>query len=442
MRLIGSPAPLFRAVCLPVVSLLDRVRRVLALADISKAKRYERTKLIADIAISAAETGCLVALVATGWSVALRNLLEPLSAGLQSLLIVLYIVALGAADEVLFFWARWWRGYRLEKIYGLSVETFRGWLWDYVKGKALAGLLLLLILEIIFALMRWWPRAWWILAGIVICGIMILLAQLVPVILLPLFYKSKELENADLRQRLAALAARAGVRLDRIDEVSISAKTNAVNAALAGLGRTRRILLADTLLAHFSNDEVETVIAHEMGHHVGGHLRLRVAMQSAAIFLFLGLIHITLSAFAPRLGYTSIADPAVIPLMGLVSSLVTVLILPPINTMLRAMERKADRYAIEATGKPWAFIAAIERLARRNVADPQPNALLEVLFRSHPSTSRRIASCRRWAAELGLSLAPPMAAEPTGPLDHDYAAHTKPIIGTAFQSSDGLDPLE
>jgi STE24 endopeptidase len=240
---------------------------------------------------------------------------------------------------------------------------------------------------------------------------------LAPLIIFPWFYTFKPLGDEDLRARLSRLAANAGVRLERIDEVNLSAKTRAANAALAGLGRTRRILLGDTLLNHFTKDEIETVIAHELGHYVGRHLWSRIAIQTAAIFLFLALIHAGLRAFGPALGYQPPADPAAIPFMALVASLAALVVLPPSNTLMRAMERAADRYAVRATGRPWALVATLERLAQRNLSDPEPNRLVELLFHSHPSIARRIAECRRYAEAAGLPLAPPV--EPPGEADAD-----------------------
>ena len=299
-----------------------------AVAD-PRAKRYERTKLTADLLLWTVEIALLIALVFSGLGLSLRVWLEQYSHGSPALLAALYLVALGIGDEAIFFWPRWWRSYRLSKDYGLSVQNFWGWLWDYIKEKILSGIFVLFIVEMFFWLMRSWPSAWWVISGVTLSLLMMLLAQIAPLIIFPLFYKFKPLEDEELRARLSSLAERAGVRLERIDEVNLSSKTRAANAALAGLGHTRRIILGDTLLRSFPNDEIETVIAHELGHYVGGHLWQRMAAQVVTIFLFLGLIDWIVGALAVPLGFWGISDPAALPLMALVSSLAAFVVLPP-----------------------------------------------------------------------------------------------------------------
>jgi STE24 endopeptidase len=181
-------------------------------------------------------------------------------------------------------------------------------------------------------------------------------------------------------------------------EWRMSEKTRKANAALTGIGRTRRILLSDTLLAEHSDDEIEVILAHELSHHV--HHDIWKALAAEAVLLTIGLyLADRVLAIAPgRFGLMGKDDVAALPLLLLALGAVSILLLPVVNALSRSHERRADRYALEMTGNAAGFMSAMRRLGAQNLAEERPSRLVEILFYSHPSVADRIEAARVWAS--------------------------------------------
>jgi STE24 endopeptidase len=226
--------------------------------------------------------------------------------------------------------------------------------------------------------------------------ILVGLAQLAPVLLLPLFYDFKPLDRPDLVRRLMALADRAGARVLGVFEWRLSDRTRKANAALTGIGRTRRILLSDTLLAEHSDDEIEVILAHELAHHVHRDIWSGIALETVLIALGFYVADATLGMTARSFGLTGKADVAALPLLLLAAGAVSILFMPVANAVSRMHERRADQYALTLTGNAAAFISAMKRLATQNLAEEEPPRLVELLLHSHPSMQARIAAAREW----------------------------------------------
>jgi STE24 endopeptidase len=217
------------------------------------------------------------------------------------------------------------------------------------------------------------------------------LGQLVPVIIVPLFYKVTRLDDAPLLDRLHRLAEGTGLTVEGIYRLDLSAETRKANAALAGLGRTRRVLLGDTLLAQFTPEEIEVVFAHEVGHHVHRHLPKMIVGNVILAAAGLALVDIALRHIAPALGYRAFDDPAAFPLLALALMLFGLPLGPLVNAVSRFFERQCDRYALERTHNPVAYVSAFTKLARLNKADPDPNRLVVWLYHDHPPIRERLA---------------------------------------------------
>ena len=193
-------------------------------------------------------------------------------------------------------------GFRLEHRYNLSNQKMRSWLWDELKGWLVGLVMGTVFVEVIYAIIRIAPQRWWMIAWAVFVGLFLLIVQLAPVVLFPIFYKFEPLNNDSLRERLTRLGERAGTRVRGVYEWKLSEKSKKANAALMGIGRTRRIILADTLLQNYSEDEIEAVLAHELGHHVRRHIVQGILMQVAITFFGFWLTNQVLRyALAPRL---------------------------------------------------------------------------------------------------------------------------------------------
>jgi STE24 endopeptidase len=288
----------------------------------------------------------------------------------------------------------YYHGHRLEHRYGLSTQTTSHWFSDQGKGVLLGIALAVLATAVIYYALREWPDHWWWISAAVFAVATIGLAQLAPVVLLPIFYKFKPLDRPALVERLVKLAASARTNVNGVFEWVLSSHTKKANAALAGLGRTRRILLSDTLLADYSEDEIEVILAHELAHHVHHDLWRGIAVQAVALFggFFAG--DMILTAFAEPLGLRGISDPAGLPALLLVGGVWTFLLLPVVNAVSRAQERAADRYALTTTRNVGAFVTAMKRLSQQNLAEEYPSKIVRFLFYSHPPIPERIDAAR------------------------------------------------
>jgi STE24 endopeptidase len=229
-------------------------------------------------------------------------------------------------------------------------------------------------------------------------GFFVLLANLAPVLIFPIFFKFKPLENPSLTERLLELSRRAGTKVKGVFEWKLSEKSKKANAALLGLGNTRRIILSDTLLEKFQDEEVEAVLAHEFGHHVHRHIFQLIAIQGSAMVLGFYLIHRTIDWLGPHFGFQGAADFANLPLLALVTTGLSLVLLPAVNSYSRALERQADTYALRAISSPAPFISSMEKLAELNLAERQPHPWIEFIFHSHPSIQKRIAFAQKFPA--------------------------------------------
>jgi STE24 endopeptidase len=368
-----------------------------------KGTRYQRLKRRAGV-VNIAWSGVLLAgMMTAGVSVALRTAAEGVAdaapASLHHALVtVVYVVLLmivhAAGNLPLVFYS----GFVLERRYGLSNEPLRAWVIDQVKSLAVGISLGVIAATVVYFFIRRAPAGWWLPAGAIFALLIVGLANLGPVLLLPLFYTVKPLDRESLRRRLMLLADRAGARVLGAYEWGLAEKTKKANAALAGLGATRRILVSDTMLAEYSEEEIEVVLAHELAHHVHHDIWKGLVFESGLIVGGFYVAARLLELSVPVFGLRGPADPAGLPILLLGSAAVSVLMLPWAHAMSRAYERSADRFALELTNNPDAFISAMRHLAAQNLAEEQPSKFVEWLFYSHPPIHERIAAAQAYRA--------------------------------------------
>ena len=356
------------------------------------AARYHRLQLVLAAAGLALSIACLVALLLTGAAHALaRAAATATDSAWGQIAIVAGVLA--GAHALLTFPLAWTRGWWLPRRYGLLHQSLRGWLADRAKAALLAGALGLAAVEVVYALLHATPL-WWLWAAVVFLVANVALAFVFPVWIVPLFYRLTPLADEELRERLLTLARRAGVPVVGVWIVDQSRKSRTANAAVVGLGRTRRIVLFDTLATGFTPEEIESVLAHELGHHVHGDARRGLAVQGALTLASFWLADRLLRAGAPAFGLAGASDPAGMPWLALVLLALSLVALPLGNAFSRWVERQADDFALATTGNPGAFIAAMERLAELNLAERRPSRLKELVLYSHPALDRRIARAR------------------------------------------------
>jgi STE24 endopeptidase len=364
-----------------------------------KSSRYQRLKRQASLVSLTWGIVLLGGLVWTGGHTALRNAAEavvPAALPWRSGAIVFaYVVFLSAVNEIVTLPLSVYGGFLLERRYNLSNESFAGWLRDQAKSFALGLALAGGAAEAIYWCIRRSPDQWWMPAGLFFTVLIVGLTNLAPVVLLPLFYTVKPLTRDALRTRLLGLAERAGARVLGAYEWGLGDKTRKANAALAGLGGTRRILVSDTMLAEYSDDEIEVVLAHEIAHHVHGDIWKGIALESVLIVAGFYLASRVLQALGGAAGLRGVDDVAGLPLLLLAAGAVSVVMVPAANAMSRALERRADRFALELTRNPVAFISAMRRLGAQNLAEENPSRVVRWLFYSHPPIADRIAAAHK-----------------------------------------------
>jgi STE24 endopeptidase len=363
-----------------------------------KATRYHRLRRRAAAASAGLRAVWLLGLLGTGASVWLRDVAAGLVGGRPLVAVAVYAVLLALATEVLHLPLAWYRGIVIERRFGLSTERTARWWSDHARAGAVGLALGLPAVLALYALIVWWPDRWWLAATAGAAVALVVLAHAAPVVLLPLFYDCRPLDRPALAARLTALAARAGARVGGVFEWRLGDRTRKANAALMGLGRTRRILVSDTLLAEHSDAEVEVVVAHELGHHTHHDMWRGLVLEVARVAVAFFVADRALAALAVPLGLAGTADAAGLPVVLLALGVVWTALQPLAHAASRAHERRADRFALALTGNPEAFISAMRRLGDRNLAEPHPSRLTEVLFHTHPPVAARIAAARQWAA--------------------------------------------
>lgn len=310
----------------------------------------------------------------------------------------LYGIALMAIYGVISMPLLVYRGFVLPRRYGLSTQTLRAWLFDLAKGGMLGATLGAISLVAIYWLLANFPATWWLWAALMALLFTVILANLAPILIVPLFYKQKLLEDTELVRRLLSLAERARVKVCGVFVMNMSSKGTTANAALMGLGNTRRIVLGDTLFDRYSPDEIESILAHELGHHSHRDIVRMIAVQSAVTLVMFYLGSLSLNFAVPRLGLEGVADIAAFPVLALTLAVVSLGTGPLLGAYSRHIEQAADDYALRMTAKPKAFIQMMTRLTDQNLSEAQPSRWVELFFYEHPPYYKRVAKAREYAA--------------------------------------------
>lgn len=366
------------------------------MANEDKSARYHRLRRRASVFATLTSGLLLIVLLFSGAAVALRVLTDEVTGDTFVLSASLYAVLLVVMSELAALPLAYYQGMTLERRYGLATQTAASWLRDRCKTVGVASVMAVVATLLIELLMRWAPDSWWLLATVAFTVLLVALAHLAPVLLMPLFYTFRPLDRPALSARLLSLAQRAGTQVLGVFEWQLSDRTRKANAALTGIGRTRRILVSDTLLTDHSDDEIEVILAHELAHHVHRDIWSGLALEGVLIGVGLFAADRLLTTMSGWFGFTGKGDIAALPLLVLAAGTVSLFLVPFANALSRSHERRADRYALDLTHNPTAFISAMKRLSMQNLAEEQPSRVVEWLFHSHPPTSARIAAALAW----------------------------------------------
>lgn len=361
-----------------------------------RAREYARLRrrlMVVDLAVSA---GLVVAFLLSGLSVTLKTWLQAVGVRDELLLVAVYVALVYTGYTLFTMPLAWWEGFVLPHRYDLSTQTLRGWFVDQIKGFALGLVLGVPVAEVMYWLLRTVPTTWWVWAALFLIGFTVVLGHLAPLLIVPLFYRMVPLEDPELRDRIERLARRAGVRVADVYTINLSSRTRAANALVMGLGRTKRIALGDTLYGEYTPDEIEAILAHELGHQVHRDLELGILVQSVVILGGMYAAHRFLLWGVSAFGFEGPGDISGFPLLVLAVGLFGLLVFPALNAFSRWRERLADRYALEVGSAPEAFASAMIRLANQNLAEADPPRWAVWLLYSHPPIKERIALARAY----------------------------------------------
>ena len=355
----------------------------------SQAKKYNNIKLAVGITKGIVSFILLLLFVALGYSAELENSIRMYVSN-SYLVLLIYVLVLGLISSVLFFPVSYYVEFHLEHKYNLSNQTFGKWIWENLKEALVGSAIGLPILLAFYFVLNFYGPLWWLPFGIIMFVVSVLLARIVPIFILPLFYKVTPIEDSTLKDRIVELSTAAGLKVENVFKFDMSKNTKKANAAFTGLGKTKRIILGDTLLENFSHDEIETVIAHELGHYKKKHIVKNIIIGTATSFLTLFIIAWLYKNSLSWFDFKSITQIAALPLLALWSMLIGLIQTPLGNILSRKFEYEADEYAVTETRTPKVFINTLEKLNEQNLGDKEPHPFVEWFFYSHPSVKRRV----------------------------------------------------
>jgi STE24 endopeptidase len=357
-------------------------------AETDKAKKYNNIKLAGSI-IKGFVTFIIISFfVLTGLSREFYKIISSLT-GNEYLILTLFVILTGIVLSAIFFPADYYLEFYLEHKYSLSNQTFLKWIWEDLKESLVGAAIGIPILLLFFFVLNNAGSLWWLPFSILLFVISVLMAKIAPVVILPLFYKITRLDDENLKERILKLSAGAGMKVENVYAFDMSKNTKKANAAFTGLGSTKRILLGDTLLSNFTADEIETVMAHELGHYKKKHIIKNILIGAVSSFLTFFLIAKLYDVSLIWFGFNNRIEIAALPLLMLWAMIIGVMQTPLSNFISRKFEYEADKYGVQVSGKKEEFLSALGKLTDQNLADKDPHPFVEWFFYSHPSINNR-----------------------------------------------------
>lgn len=283
----------------------------------------------------------------------------------------------------------------IEHRFGLSNQSIFRWVWERVKSLMVSTVIGVPVALVFYYFLKSSGQNWWLYFSVFIVFITVILARLAPVLIFPIFYKFKEIEEAEIKERIEKVLADAGVSIKGIYSFNMSKDTKKANAGFMGLGKTKRIILSDTLIEDFTPAEIAVVFAHEAGHYIHRHIIKNLVFSTVVIFATLFICGKLHALTVEAMGISELHALPALPVLMLYLSISGLLMMPLTNYISRKYEFQADEYAVRKTSDRDSFISAMNKLAEMNLADKEPHPAVEFLFYSHPSIKRRIESAQQ-----------------------------------------------
>lgn len=365
------------------------------------SKKYNNTKLAISISKAIISFALLYLFVALKYSNQLQNYIQTFTNN-QYLVFLIFVFVIGIFSSILFMPISIYSSFYLEHKYNLSNQTFYKYFIENLKSMLVGLVIGVPILLLFFWVLNQFGNLWWLVFASAMFLISVVLSQLFPVLIMPIFYKILPLNDEELKTRISNLAKGAGIKVENVFTFDMSKNTKKANAAFTGLGKTKRIILGDTLLSNYTKDEIETVIAHELGHYKHKHILKNILFGTISSFLTFYIISILYKASLSWFDFESITQIAALPLLSLWAMIIGLIQSPISNILSRKYEYEADRYAIESTHKPESFINTLYKLTDQNLGDKEPNPFVEWFFYSHPSIKNRVNAIKKFAKEKNI----------------------------------------
>lgn len=353
------------------------------------SKKYNNIKLAIGIGKAIVSFVLLYLFIDLGFSLSLQNYIQSFTEN-SYLVFLMFVFTLGIASSILFLPVNIYTGFYLEHKYNLSNQTFFKYFLENLKSMLVGLVIGVPILLLFFYVLNKFDDLWWLVFASAMFLISVVLSQIFPIVIMPIFYKVSPLQDEELKSRISNLAKGAGIKVQNVFTFDMSKNTKKANAAFTGLGKTKRIILGDTLLKDYSKDEIETVIAHELGHYKHKHIVKNIVFGTVSSFLTFFVISILYKNSLSWFDFEYITQIAALPLLSLWAMVIGLIQSPIGNILSRKYEYEADRYAIETTRKPESFINTLNRLTNQNLGDREPHPFIEWFFYSHPSIKNRI----------------------------------------------------
>lgn len=379
----------------------EKARQYFSPAELARGRAYGRGRTLLHLLRLALMLGLFTLLSLPASSTRVRDLSVSIASGRVWLTILVFGLIVGLLYYVVTFPLSLYSDFLREHAFGLSNQTFASWAWDYTKGALISTGITLPLLMLLYSLIRWDPARWYVPTWVATVAVMALMTELSPILIDPLFHAFRPVQDPALVERIRTLTDRAGLRVGPILEMDASRKTKKTNAYFTGLGRTRRVVLYDTLIATSTPEEVELVLAHELGHWRRYHIWKGIALGAASMLAALWLIARLLNAAADsgRFGFIHPADVVSLPLLLLSLLALDVATMPIQAAISRAFEREADLESLRLTNNPDAFITSEVKLARTNLSDIEPPRAIVWFSYTHPPVLERIAMAEAYRAQ-------------------------------------------
>lgn len=313
----------------------------------------------------------------------------------------------------------WAEGFQLEHQFGLATDSLPSWLGDQAKGMAIGLIQVVLFAWLPYLLLRRLPRTWWLWTGAVTMPLIAVLLVIGPIYIQPLFNTYTPLPDGPLSTAIRAQAARTGIGDAAILVEDTSKRTSKPGAYVTGLGAAKRVVLSDTLLKQMNQQEVLFVVGHETKHYLLGDVWKLLA--SSAVIIFGGLFavdrlgRLAIARAGTRMGFSRLDDPASLPLLAVIFSIVALIALPALNAVSRGIEHEADRFGLEVTQNNDAAASAFVKLQKGVLGVPQPGWMERTFRMNHPSLADRITfsnDYHPWASGEPLRYGRHIAAPP------------------------------